>query len=97
MLFSEHDRVHDKNFQCLGAFTLLINVIHKMLYFLFCISSIHPSGTFSSELLTSPVERHLLPGSSILIYSSRRTTSTVQKEGKSVKKSVSKELQSLTT
>lgn len=68
MLFSEHEKIQEKNSQHLGAFKLWINVIHRMLYSLFRISLSHSP----LWLLTSVVERHLLPGSSTPIYLSRR-------------------------
>lgn len=41
MLFSEHEKIQEKNSQHLGAFKLWINVIHRMLYSLFRISVSH--------------------------------------------------------
>lgn len=41
MLFSEHEKIQEKNSQHLGAFKLWINVIHRMLYSLFRISLSH--------------------------------------------------------
>lgn len=59
-------------------------------------------GTFSSELLSSVVERCLLPGSSTIIYSSRRNIPYMycperRKILEVKRESVSKELQSLIT
>lgn len=103
IIFSKHDRIHEKNSQHLRAFKLWINVIHKMLSFLFRISLSHlplwhvflrASHFSASEVfITRIFYPYLLSRRNIpYVYCpERRKIMEVKRE------SVSKELQSLIT